>query len=75
MKTHNRRRPMGRIDPLIDLLREYWKSHPDLRLGQIVCNLSGNDDPFYTEDDVILERLKREGKHHEQLLGHSSKNK
>ena len=29
-----------RIDRIINLLRVYWHAHPDLRLGQIVVNLT-----------------------------------
>jgi uncharacterized protein YihD (DUF1040 family) len=55
-------RRLERIDPLVDLLREYWKAHPDLRLGQILSNVDRQIDPFYVEDDVLFEWLKREVK-------------
>lgn len=29
-----------RIDRILFILREYWKTNPDLRLGQIVTNLT-----------------------------------
>jgi uncharacterized protein YihD (DUF1040 family) len=47
---------------LLAALRDYWKSHPDLRLGQILCNVARETgaDPFHLEDDVFLERLLRE---------------
>lgn len=49
------------IDEMLETLREYWLRHPDLRLGQIVVNACRPRTPcpdvFYTEDDVILDRL------------------
>jgi hypothetical protein len=44
-----------RIDRIVDKLREVWKQHPDQRLGQLVCNLLGNE-AWIPEDDE-LERL------------------
>lgn len=52
-----------RIDEILDELEEYWKDNPDLRLGQIISNLSkerrGDSDPFYMEDGNVLRELKR----------------
>lgn len=40
-----------------------WKKYPDLRFGQLVMNLqatiSKNLDPFYTEDDVMLQAIRK----------------
>lgn len=49
-------RDPDRIDPIIELLRAEWKANPDLRFGQLVVNLFG-EDPFYVEDDVVAVRL------------------
>lgn len=51
-----------RIDRIINKLRAYWQSQPDLRLGQIVHNLTPDpdgfsDEIFYIEDDRIEEAL------------------
>lgn len=55
-----------RIPVILDELREFWNQHPDWRLGQIVANLNyeatGTNDPFYIEDDVLLELLKNKKK-------------
>jgi uncharacterized protein YihD (DUF1040 family) len=53
-------RDPARIDRLLDALRRYWMQHPDLRLGQIVCNASGEVDPFYLEDEVLIDVLEGE---------------
>lgn len=50
----------NRIGRIMPKLLEYWQKHPDLRFGQILSNLSGGDNPFYIEDDVIEERLDTE---------------
>jgi uncharacterized protein YihD (DUF1040 family) len=59
-------RDPGRIDEILQLLREYWQRQPDLRLGQIVTNIShgygaNTDqrplDPYFIEDVIMKERL------------------
>jgi hypothetical protein len=54
-------RPPERIDTVLSELESYWKEHPDLRLGQIISNISNKngfgDDPFYMEDDTVLNQL------------------
>lgn len=55
-------RDAKRIDATLDLLREYWMQHPDMRLGQIIVNLCQPEEPcpdlFYTEDEILMARLK-----------------
>ena len=52
-----------RIDIVLNELEKYWKKNPDLRLGQIIANCVRaydgrvNCDPFYIEDDIILNIL------------------
>jgi hypothetical protein len=40
-----------------------WKKYPNLRFGQLVMNLqatiSDNPDPFYTEDDIMLQAIRK----------------
>lgn len=45
-----------RIDPILELLREEWHAHPDLRFGQLVVNLFGAD-PFYLKDTSVSRTL------------------
>lgn len=49
----------ARIPKILALLERYWELHPDLRLGQLLYSLlpANLDDPFYLEDDVLVERL------------------
>lgn len=67
-------RDPNRINRIINLLRAYWLSHPDLRLGQILGNatpristpnLSGQvssspGDPYYFEDDKFEAWLRKQ---------------
>ena len=57
-------RDPARIEVLLELLRQYWKQNPDLRIGQIITNLSSSKrmsiDPYYIEDDMIINSLKEE---------------
>jgi len=50
-----------RIDEILTALRVYWLANPDLRLGQIVCNIAyeWGGDPFHIEDHELLRRLQR----------------
>ena len=56
-------RDPNRIPKVLVALAEVWYLNPDLRLGQLVCNaasmLGTGQDPFYTEDDKMLEGLQK----------------
>ena len=45
-----------RINIICKLLAEKWRTVPDMRLGQFLCNLSSTD-IFYIEDGDLLEKL------------------
>jgi len=58
-----------RIAEVLNELGIYWMNNPDLRLGQIVVIMNGNtpsgmrggsNDPFNTEDNEMLDALRRE---------------
>lgn len=52
-------RDPARIDAILNVLREYWSKNPDLRLGQILENISSRSSKptFYLEDDILLDQL------------------
>lgn len=54
-------RSKDRIYILIVELLNYWDDNPELRLGQIISNISNKrgfgDDPFYMEDETIIDYL------------------
>ena len=47
-----------RIPEMLSALHELWNYFPDLRLGQLIVSLNHNQDPFYLEDDKLLEKIK-----------------
>lgn len=47
------KRDPGRIDPILEKLAHAWAHAPDLRLGQLLVNLTGRQEPFYVEDDQL----------------------
>lgn len=54
-------RDINRIDPFLQKLGEYWKQVPDWRFGQLMVNFLGslNRDPFFPEEDEMLEALEK----------------
>lgn len=50
-----------RIGVMSNVLRTLWMENPDMRLGQLIANLSripGGFDVFNIEDDEMLDRMK-----------------
>ena len=48
-----------RIDEALKILGHYWKKYPDLRLGQLLCNvtedgLEDNSKLYYVEDEYLM---------------------
>jgi uncharacterized protein YihD (DUF1040 family) len=62
MMKEYKTRDFNRIDRILKLIEFQWKTNPDLRLCQLICNLSGMKyhlkDIFYVEDDIIEKKLK-----------------
>lgn len=59
-----------RIDRIINKLRKYWKTYPDLRLCQMIFNVATQlseemGDMFYVEDDEFEKRLDQKIKEYE----------
>ncbi len=52
-------RDPDRIGKVLAALGAYWRQplNQDMRLGQIVGNFARDLDPYFLEDDVLLERL------------------
>lgn len=49
-----------RIPEVLKALEAYWERHPDLRLGQVVCNMAHPNDLYFVEDSKIKYNLERE---------------
>jgi uncharacterized protein YihD (DUF1040 family) len=50
-------RDPARIDKVLNIIRKYWKTYPDLRLTQLLTNVLGTGDNFHIEDDELVKRL------------------
>ena len=46
-----------RIDDFCDRLKTVWHRVPDWRFGQLIYNVFGNKDNFYTEDKDMIRRI------------------
>ena len=42
---------------VIEQIYAAWLAHPQLRLGQLVCNLSPEADPFNIEDFDLVDEI------------------
>ncbi len=52
-------RDPNRIKPFLEEFEKLWNEFPDWRFCQLVVNLFGRD-PFYLDDDVALEIIRKE---------------
>ena len=48
-----------RIPEVLVKLETLWNQVPQLRLGQLIWVLNNNKDPFYVEDDMLLNEIER----------------
>jgi uncharacterized protein YihD (DUF1040 family) len=66
-------RDPARIDQVLDVLRRVWTKNPDLRLGQLIVNAVGPQEPcpevFGIEDSVLARRLQRLADGHQETSG------
>ena len=51
-------REAKRIDIILQELSNLWHKYPDLRLGQLICNVIRDPALYYIEDDKLIEVLK-----------------
>ena len=52
-------RDINRIDKVLDEISKIWKANPDLRLGQLILNITDNPNIlYYVEDDELVKALK-----------------
>jgi uncharacterized protein YihD (DUF1040 family) len=48
-----------RIDIVLSEIREIWQQNPDLRLGQLLCNVLRDPMLYYVEDEQLVEYVKK----------------
>lgn len=53
-------RDIDRIDSILEKLGNIWKEYPDLRLGQLICNIIKDPALYYIEDEQLIELLEKE---------------
>lgn len=58
-------RDVTRIEPMLEELKSVWEQYPDLRLGQLICDIVPEDKLYYVEDDMMLEQIKKWKKYRE----------
>lgn len=58
-------RGVTRIEPMLEELKSVWEQYPDLRLGQLICDIVPEDKLYYVEDDMMLEQIKKWKKYRE----------
>lgn len=51
-------RDVNRIDVILSEIKDIWKKYPDLRLGQLICNVVRDPTLYYIEDKELVEELK-----------------
>ena len=50
-------RDPARIEDILNKIKEIWERHPDLRLGQLICNAVPESILYYTEDDALIQAV------------------
>ena len=58
-------RDITRIEPMLEEIKSVWEQYPDLRLGQLICDIVPEDKLYYVEDDMMLEQIKKWKKYRE----------
>ena len=52
-------RDPNRIDKILDDIKKIWKENPDLRLGQLLCNVVPESIIYYVEDDTMIQAVNK----------------
>jgi len=52
-------RDINRIDNILQRLGDLWKKFPDLRLGQLICNVLQDPTLYYVEDNQLIDILEK----------------
>ena len=51
-------RDVNRIEPMLEELKCVWEQYPDLRLGQLICDIVPEDKPYYIEDNLMIKQIR-----------------
>lgn len=50
-------RDPNRISKVLDSIKKIWEKYPDMRLGQLICNVLRDPTLYYVEDNELVEFL------------------
>lgn len=50
-------RDPNRIGPILEGIKKVWEENPDMRLGQLLCNVMRDPALYYVEDDQLVRML------------------
>lgn len=50
-------RSAASVERVLSAIREAMARNPDWRVGQLVVNANGGDDPFYIENDALAHKM------------------
>lgn len=48
----------ARIEPMLQALRDAWYQRPEMRLCQLIVNVTSQQDPFYVDDKELRDKLR-----------------
>jgi len=48
-----------RIDDILNRIKVIWKEYPDLRLGQLICNMVSERILYFVEDEDLIDAIER----------------
>jgi len=51
-------RDINRIDEILKEIKNIWEKYPNLRLGQLICNVIRDPALYYIEDKKLIEALR-----------------
>lgn len=51
-------RDVNRIEPMLEELKCVWEQYPDLRLGQLICDIVPEDKLYYIEDNLMIKQIR-----------------
>lgn len=54
-----RMRDINRIEPMLQVIKQIWEKNPDLRFGQLICNIVPEEKLFCIEDDKMFEEMRK----------------
>jgi uncharacterized protein YihD (DUF1040 family) len=52
-------RDPNRIDKILSGIKKVWEKYPDLRLGQLLCNVMRDPALYYVEDEDLVSYLEQ----------------